>query len=280
MKRMLSAVAVLGLVFAATACGGGDDSASSGATSTASSTSTTRPTSEAAVKVYFAWHEKVGTAGRDVNASAKEKGAVEALLDGPNAFEKSIGMGTEIPAGSALHSLTIADGIATADLSSVFQSGGGSLSMQLRTAELVFTLTQFPAVRSVTIRIDGKTVDAIGGEGVPASDLDRADFTDQTPLILVESPVPGQSVTSPLEVAGISNTFEATVNYSINDPDGLVLVDGSTMASAGTGTWGDFHFVVDFGTPKRDGLGSVITWEVSPKDGSQQNVYEVPVNMH
>ena len=97
---------------------------------------------------------------------------------------------------------------------------------------------------------------------------------------LWSSPVPGQSVTSPLEVAGISNTFEATVNYSVNDPDGLVLVDGSTVAAAGTGRWGDFHFVVDFGTRRRDGLGSVMTWEVSPKDGSQQDVYEVPVNMH
>ena len=41
--------------------------------------------------------------------------------------------------------------------------------------------------------------DGIGGEGVPAEDLTRADFEDVTPLILVESPVPGEAVTSPVD---------------------------------------------------------------------------------
>ncbi len=274
MQRLIFGVMFATLAFVTVACGSGDtDSGTSASTSTTSTPERTAP-----VRVYFAWHEKVGTAGRTVSARQEPRGAVAALLRGPDGFEKNIGMGTQIPAGTELRKVAVVDGVATVDLSTEFDSGGGSLSMQLRTAEVVFTLTQFQDVHSVTILIDGKSVEAIGGEGIPASGLSRKDFTNVTPAILVESPVPGQSVTSPLEVSGISNTFEATVNYSVNDPDGLVLKDGSTMATAGTGTWGDFRFTVDYRTA-RDGLGSVIAWEVSPKDGSQQNVYEVPVRM-
>ncbi len=72
--------------------------------------------------------------------------------------------------------------------------------------------------------------------------------------------------------------FEATVNYSVNDPDGLVLDQGFTTASAGTGSWGDFTFTSNY-TTKRPGLGRVIVWSTSVADGSHQNVYQVPVNM-
>lgn len=283
MKRMIRLVAVLALVVVGTACGGDDDDNTSATTNTpkAATTSvpkTTGPEAVIPVRVYFAWKEKVGTVGRTVDETAPARGAVEALLQGPDRFEHDIGMKTEIPSGTKLLGLNVANGVATVDLSSEFQSGGGSLSMQLRTADVVFTLTQFAEVRTVTITLGGNTVDGIGGEGIPAADLDRKDFENVTPAILVESPVPGQSVTSPLEVSGIANVFEAVVDYSINDPDGLVLKDGFTNASAGTGTWGDFAFTADY-TTQRAGLGSVIVWETSMKDGSQRNVYEVPVRM-
>ena len=280
MKRKIGILGVALFVVVATACGGDDDtsSATTGGSAQATTSTTTVASEPAAVRVYFAWHEKVGTAGRSVDASSKEEHAVDALLEGPDGFEQSIGMTTAIPSGTKLLGLEVASGIATVDLSSQFQSGGGSLSMQLRTAELVFTLTQFNEVQAVTITLDGESVEAIGGEGIPAADLDRTDFENVTPLILVEAPVPGQTVASPLEVSGIANTFEANVNYSVNDPEGLVLDDGFTTASAGNGAWGEFAFSVSY-TTSRTGLGSVILWETSAQDGSQQNVYEVPVRM-
>jgi hypothetical protein len=130
----------------------------------------------------------------------------------------------------------------------------------------------------VTITLDGRAVDAIGGEGIPARGLTRVDFEGVTPLILVESPVPGETVISPITVSGTSNTFEATVNYTITDPDGLILAEGFTTATAGTGTWGTFAFTASF-TTARPGMGEVIAFQLSAESGAQTDVYEVPVRM-
>jgi germination protein M len=284
MKRALTLLVVVSLLVFGAACGGDDDddgaTTTSGATAPASiaSTSSTEPGTEAAVRVYFAWNEKVGTAGRTVDASAVEEDSVEALLGGPDSFETDIGMTTQIPEGTELLGLTIAGGEATVDLSGEFQSGGGSLSMELRAAQVVFTLIQFDSVETVTIHLDGNEVEGIGGEGIPATELTRRDFENVTPLILVESPVPGAAVTSPLVVAGISNTFEANVRYSVTDPEGLILDEGFTTATAGTGTWGEFSFTVEFATD-RTGLGAVIVFQDDMNTGEPRDVYEVPVRI-
>lgn len=76
---------------------------------------------------------------------------------------------------------SVSGGAATVDLSGAFQTGGGSLSMQLRVAHVGFTATQFDGVDRVTIKLDGDAVDYIGGEGVPAVDLDRTGCTNVTP---------------------------------------------------------------------------------------------------
>jgi hypothetical protein len=281
MRRALIVLTALATALLTVAACGGDDDDSAGTTTEAPATSsptTTEPSEQAPVRVYFAWNEKVGTAGRTVDATEIEQASVEALLEGPDAIETDIGMTTQIPEGTELLGVTVTDGEATVDLSNEFQSGGGSLSMQLRTAQVVFTLTQFDTVDLVTIRLDGTAVDGIGGEGIPADDLTRKDFENVTPFILVESPVPGANVTSPLSVSGISNTFEANVRYSITDPEGLILQDGFTTATAGNGTWGDFSFDVEF-TTDRTGLGAVIVFQEDASTGQPRDVYEVPVRM-
>ena len=225
--------------------------------------------------VYFEKNENIATAGRP-GVPATLEGAIAALLQGPDDFETDIGMATAIPEATTLLGVSVSGGTAVVDLSEAFQSGGGSLSMQLRVAQVVFTATQFDEVQRVTIKLDGQDVDAIGGEGVPAVDLDRTDFTNVTPAVLVESPTPGASVASRLKVSGIANTFEAVVSYTIADGDGLIVDEGVTNASAGTGTWGDFEFTSTFGATK-PGIGEVIAYQESAKDGSQIDVYSVPV---
>ena len=228
------------------------------------------------VRVYFVRADKVATAGRNVaDPNAKEQ-AVRALLAGPDDFERGIGMSTEIPGGTKLLSLNAADGTATVDLSDDFQSGGvaklPALPMQLRVAEVVCTLTQFDDIHQVTITLEGKPLEG-------AVNLKRADLEVVIPRILVESPVPGAPVTSPLKVSGIANVFEGTVTYSVNAPDGTELAQSFTTAGGQqTGRWFNFSFTSTY-TTQHHGLGRVILWEVSMKDGSRWNTYEVPVNM-
>jgi hypothetical protein len=292
MVRWSALTVMLGLALLGLARCGGDDDAKETPTAPASATPTATPgeaqeptpgqtptpVAGLVVAVYFARGEHIAAGGRLVTAPAVARGAMEALLAGPNALERGLGMGSEIPAGTRLLGINIADGLATVDLSREFESGGGSLSMTTRVAQVVYTLTQFETVDRVTIRLDGKDVDAIGGEGVPAKNLTRDDFRDNTPLILVESPAPGAGVRSPLRVSGTSNTFEAALSWEVRDSAGKVIREGFATATSGTGTWGTFAFEVDL-TGLAPGGITLVVFESSAKDGSPTNVYEVPLTL-
>lgn len=271
-------------VLALAGCGGGGDEATPPATATATTTDTTPTTtgeaSTAALRVYFVRDELMGAAGRTFEGTqAVGAAALRQLLAGPSAEERAAGLGSEIPAGAELLGLSIADGVATADLSKAFESGGGSTSMQLRVAQVVYTLTQFPTVKRVAFRIDGRPVEAIGGEGVVVDPpVGRAAFEDQTPTILVESPTPGEEVSSPLRVRGTANTFEATLNLRVLDASGKVLYDHFATATSGSGTRGTFDETIDFDVAS-DGPGTLVAYEHSAEDGSEIHVVRIPVEL-
>ena len=161
--------------------------------------------------------------------------AVSALLGGPNDEDlESIlepeSLTTDVPSGTLLRSVSIHGGVATIDLSEAFASGGGSLSMMARLAQLVYVATEFPDVRSVALHIDGSPVVALGGEGIDVSNpLRRADFEAFKPLVIVSHPKPGDEIQSPFKVAGCNSTFENTVSLRVIATSGTVLV--STFAN-------------------------------------------------
>lgn len=263
--------------------GCGDDGGGGTTTTTTTSTSLppvtiTVPSSVPAVDVsalvFFSRGGRVATAGRSVEPPAVARGAVEALLAGPDDFEAAVGLVDTIPEGTELRDLAVADGVATVDLSGAFLDQIDS-PLALRVAQLVFTLTQFPTVDRVTILVEGFGSPTIGLDAVPAAEVDRSDFEDQTPFILVESPTPGAAVDSPVEVTGLSNTFEANVRYEVTDAGGAVLDDGFTTATAGTGTWGTFAFTTDL--PAGDVV--ITVFQESAEDGSRVDAYPVPVHV-
>lgn len=278
LKPSLGLLAVLACVATlAVACG--DDDAEPTSTTASSTTEAPGGTSEPAetvtVQAFFGRGEKIAVAAAQVEGPATARGAVEAVLAGPDEASAASGMASEVPEGTELLDLAVSDGVAVVDLSSEFVSGGGSLSMQLRAAQIVFTLTQFDTVDTVTFRIDGEEVDGLGGEGIPAVEVDRAEFENVTPLVLITSPLPGEVVTGPLTVSGISNTFEATVLYEVV-ANGTLVDEGFTTATSGMGTWGTFEFEVGIG----DEPGAEITisaFQENMESGGRQDVYEVAV---
>jgi len=195
------------------------------------------------------------------------------LLGGPNKGEKSANLHTTIPAGTKLLGLTIAKGVATVDLSGTFASGGGSLSMSARLAQVVYTLTRFPTVVTVRFKMDGRLVTVFGGEGIlidqPIGRLDPI-IIDVVPAILVENPAVGDSVHSPLRVTGMSNTFEATFRVQLIDASGRTVVDSFGTATAGTGTWGTFDQAYPYVT-NVSGLGMLKVFEASAANGAPVN---------
>ena len=279
MRRSLLLTLVLVLV--AAGCGGDDDGGDGTTTSAAPTTSSTPATTSSSVPatdvtalVFFSRDGKVAAAGRAVEPPAVARGAMEALLAGPNDLEAGLGMEATLGDGTRLLGIEIADGVATVDLSGEFVNDTDA-DIALRVAQVVFTLTQFPTVDRVSIQIEGFPTPTIGFDAVPVLEVDRSDFEAQTPLILVESPTPGATVTSPITVTGISNTFEANVLYEVTDAGGAVVDEGFTTATAGTGTWGEFSFTADADA----GDVTLTVFQESAEDGSRQDEYVVPVHV-
>jgi germination protein M len=284
-RRVVGALLCGLLVFAA--CGDegapGPGGAGPGATPTGEETPEPNPTSPTGTVTYQVWFYKgeVLTPAARTQESTPRVGtaALESLIAGPTEEEASRGLGTAIPAGTELLGLTVEDGVATADLTSAYESGGGSLSVRMRLAQVVFTLTQFPTVSGVAFELDGRPVSVFSGEGLILDEpLRRSDFEDLMPAITVEAPRPGAEVTSPVTISGTANVFEATVSLRLLDAEGREIARGFTTATCGTGCRGTYSKRMRF---EIDGpqAGVVEAFEESAEDGSATNVVRVPVTL-
>ncbi|MFI7413445.1 GerMN domain-containing protein [Streptomyces sp. NPDC049627] len=217
--------------------------------------------------VYFLHGEKVSPAPRSVTAPTTAAGALRALLAGPSRYERDHRRTTAIPSGTTLHSVVVDRKVATVDLSGRFDDGGGSLSMRARLAQVVFTATRFPTIEKVRFELDGKPVTSFGGEGILLNGpVGRADFEDLTPLVLVESPLIGDTIRTPVRVWGSANTFEATFRLKITDAAGRTAANIYGVATSGTGTRGTFDVTIPY-KATRSGAGLLTAYWDSPEDG-------------
>jgi germination protein M len=172
--------------------------------------------------------------------------ALTDLLEGPTEAERSDGISTAVPEGTRLLGLVVSDGIATVDLSSEFESGGGSLSMMARLGQVTCTLDQFRTVNGVNFELDGEPVEVFSGEGIVLDEpATCADYEDLLPVIVVDSPTPGSEIQSGTKVTGSANVFEANVLYELVGGD-HVFDEGFTTATCGTGCRGTFSFRLRF----------------------------------
>ena len=141
--------------------GGGDDGAGGGGGAEPPAAATT------SVTVYFTRGERVAPVSRTVTRVPRiGSAALEQLLAGPTAAEAAAGYRTQIPDGTRLRGLTVADGLAVVDLSGEFEAAGGTLAMTLRLAQVACTLDVFPTVDGVRFAVDGEVVEVFSGDGL------------------------------------------------------------------------------------------------------------------
>jgi hypothetical protein len=131
-------------------------------------------------------------------------------------------------------------------------------------AQVVYTLTAVPEVKRVSF----------GG----ADPVTRKAFEAQTPAILVESPLPGETVEPGFEVTGTANTFEATFNYELQDDAGKVLSKDFVTATSGSGTRGTFRFTVPYEIDEPQD-GTLLVFELSAANGSRTHESEIPLEL-
>ena len=236
------------------------------------------------VRAYFVLGGEPGTVGllpvlRTVPKSAAvAAAAMEALLAGPTAVESGDRQITSaVPDGTRLLGVTIKSGVGTVDLSTEFDSGGGTASMQYRLAQVVYTLTQFGTVKSVVFKIDGETVTVFGSEGIVLDGpVGRADYYDQLPSIFVDRPAYRAAIGNPARVTGNANVFEATFRVAILDSAGKTLVDEQVMATCGTGCRGTFDVTLKYSVTKAQ-YGTLRAYNLSAKDGTPEDIRDYSV---
>ena len=146
------------------------------------------------------------------------------------------------PTGRGLLGVTIKNGVATVNLSTEFDSGGGTASMQYRLAQVVYTLTQFATIKSVVFQIEGQTVTVFGSEGIVLDGpVGRADYTAQLPAIFVDRPAYGAAIGNPAARSAATPTCSRRRSGSRSSTrSGKTLVDQQVMATCGTGCRGTF----------------------------------------
>ena len=207
------------------------------------------------IRVYFLLGGKLQPVSREVpKTPAVAKVAFGSLLSGLSILNQELGLTTAMP--DAIHGWSVALGT-----DGVLKLRADGLS-QAALAQSIYTLTQFPTVKAVEV----------GGKRYT-----RADFEDETPIILVESPLPFESVSSPIHATGTANTFEATFQYDVVGPDGTALDTDFVTATSGSGERGTFDFTTK--PFQASGDGALVVYELSAKDGSRIHEVRIPVRM-
>jgi germination protein M len=223
-------------------CGDGDDSGQE--------TTTGEETSQ--VTVYFLRNDQVWPVRREVSEPGTGS-ALDELNGGPSGDEESdLELTTAIPDGGV--SASVAGGVATVEQTDLSEQA---------LAQVVYTLTADPAVTSVEVA------------GQP---YERDDFEEFTPSVLVESPLAYDVVSSPLNVRGTANTFEATFSFEIKDSEGEVIASDFATATSGSGMRGTFSFAQPFVVEGAE-AGSLVVFELSAEDGSRMNEVEIPLEL-
>jgi hypothetical protein len=208
---------------------------------------------------------------REIPATkAVARAAMLQLLGGPQGveLEGSPAMYSGIPEGTKLLDLTVANGVATVQLSKEFREAAQNVQATTARGQIVYTLTQFSTVKQVRIGVDG-------GEPEPAAG--RADYQNVVlPAIFVDRPAWGAAAGNPVAVSGIANVFEATFQVQVLDGKGNVVGEKTVMATCGTGCWGSFKANVPYTIGKAQ-YGTLRVFDYSARDGQPENVTEYRV---
>ena len=129
------------------------------------------------VQAFFTQDGKLVAETGQASGPTPARAALTLLLAGP----KAAGHITEIPKGTELQTVAIQNDVASVSLSEPFFAQGGASGTQLRLAQVVYTVTQFPDATSVQLLRDGQTVGLIG-EGFPLNrPLTRQQFASLAP---------------------------------------------------------------------------------------------------
>jgi len=171
------------------------------------------------------------------------------------------------PAGASLRRIDVDAGTATVELSrSALPAARAARRWPLQA--LVHTLTQFPTVRRVLVKVGGRAV---------AGPLTRDPALPLAPIALSE-PAAGTLVRGDrLVVKGEASVFEGTVSLRLRDDRGQVMAQGYATAAEGAPGRGEFSAALTFTPPAASHPWTVEAFEVGAEDGRILYLVTLPV---
>jgi germination protein M len=171
------------------------------------------------------------------------------------------------PAGARLGGIDVDAGTATVELSrSALPAARAARRWSLQA--LVHTLTQFPTVRRVLVKVGGRAV---------AGPLTRDPALPLAPIALRE-PAAGTLVRGDrLVVKGEASVFEGTVSLRLRDDRGQVMAQGYATAAEGAPGRGEFSAALTFTPPAASHPWTVEAFEVGAEDGRILYLVTLPV---
>ena len=172
------------------------------------------------------------------------------------------------PDGTRLQGVAVDGGTATVDLSRSALRVPAGRAERWRLQALVHTLTQFPTVQRVLVRVQGRAV------GKP---LARDPALPLAPIALAE-PTPGAQVKGHrLVVKGEASVHEGTVGLRLRDDHGQTMAQAYATAARGAPGRGPFSGALTFTPPATSHSCTLEAFEVSPENGRIVYALEVPV---
>lgn len=163
------------------------------------------------------------------------KAAIKAIIYSPELMEdlKPTGLLPTLPQGTKINGAVIKDdGLAIIDLSQEFLNFDSAEGEALGVKALVYTLTEFPNIKSVQIRVDGKTIDEMPYGTKIGEDLKRTEInlvkpeklSDKLSKVMVYYQKKGKGNYSyfvPLTklVSGYTNSAQAALDALLEGPN-------------------------------------------------------------
>jgi len=203
--------------------------------------------------------------------------AIKELIGGE---PKTPGAERVLPADTRLLGISINESLAIVDFSSeVLKAGVGSTGEALGIQSIVNTLTEFPQIREVSFRMegrsDGRAMDWWGHVGLYGQPFKRNLEKVHQPAIWVTHPVAGQVSGVPLLIKGSARIPGGRVKAHLLDENGKKIAEG-TAASPTTPGRGDFEINITY-TPPGKGKGTLeVFWNSSGKEPPRDTV-KIPI---
>jgi spore germination protein GerM len=107
-----------------------------------------------------------GSVIREVTGADPLAAALGELVKGLSPSEEKKGLITAMPEGLKVRSVAVKNGIAEIDMSSEFAENAQGDFITGRLNQLFYTAIQFPGVKGISVRMNGKPFSTIGGDGL------------------------------------------------------------------------------------------------------------------